>query len=256
MTSPDMHTLAGAYALDALSEHERARFQRHLDECAACTQEVREMRATAARLGAAVAADPSPEFKQRVLAQVRTTRQDSPTASVDSVERTRRRTGAPRWAVGLSAAAAVVGLAVAGVSAGLASDANDELTVAQQQLEQARAQYSPAGDLLTASDVRIASNDALTGGGGTVVASQSQNRMMFLGSQLPDHGPDHDYQIWLMDPEGIPRSAGIVGTETAGDGVLMTDGIQGMAKVAMTVEPKGGSPEPTTAPVLWVDLPA
>lgn len=35
-----MHELAGAFALDALSDEERGFFTRHLDECAACRQEV------------------------------------------------------------------------------------------------------------------------------------------------------------------------------------------------------------------------
>lgn len=75
MSSPEMHTLAGAFAVNALSEHERARFQRHIEECESCAQEVRELRATAARLGAAVAEEQtSSQLKARVLAEVRATR--------------------------------------------------------------------------------------------------------------------------------------------------------------------------------------
>ncbi|MFX7198000.1 zf-HC2 domain-containing protein, partial [Acinetobacter baumannii] len=43
MTSdaPDIHTLSGAYALDALEPDEAAAFEGHLDSCASCTDEVR-----------------------------------------------------------------------------------------------------------------------------------------------------------------------------------------------------------------------
>ena len=38
--SSDLHTLSGAYALNALSAEEAEQFQRHLEACPACTQEV------------------------------------------------------------------------------------------------------------------------------------------------------------------------------------------------------------------------
>ncbi|MDI5982443.1 RskA family anti-sigma factor, partial [Amycolatopsis magusensis] len=108
MTSPDMHTLAGAYALDALDDVERERFRRHLAECPSCAQEVRELQATAARLGAAVAEDPPPGMKAEVLASIRATRQEPPSAGGDRGGRSRRGGGAPRWVVFLTTAAAVV----------------------------------------------------------------------------------------------------------------------------------------------------
>jgi anti-sigma-K factor RskA len=65
-----LHALAGAYALDALEAAERDRFERHLLDCRACQAEVRGFAATAAALGAAVAAQPPPHLRQRVLAAV------------------------------------------------------------------------------------------------------------------------------------------------------------------------------------------
>jgi anti-sigma-K factor RskA len=64
------HSLAGAYALDALEPGERARFERHLRGCAACRAEVRGFAATAAELGLAASATPPPSLKGRVLADV------------------------------------------------------------------------------------------------------------------------------------------------------------------------------------------
>ena len=37
---PEPHTLAGAYAMDALDGQDRARFERHLERCEECTREV------------------------------------------------------------------------------------------------------------------------------------------------------------------------------------------------------------------------
>ncbi|MFY9999572.1 MAG: zf-HC2 domain-containing protein, partial [Trebonia sp.] len=47
----DLHVLAGAYALDALDDAERDRFERHLRGCQACQNVVRGFAATAAALG-------------------------------------------------------------------------------------------------------------------------------------------------------------------------------------------------------------
>ncbi|WP_131764131.1 zf-HC2 domain-containing protein [Actinomadura fibrosa] len=52
---PDVHALAGAYALDGLPEAERGRFEDHLGECGDCAREVRGLREVAARLGSAAA---------------------------------------------------------------------------------------------------------------------------------------------------------------------------------------------------------
>ena len=38
--SDDIHALSGAYAVDALDDVERARFERHLANCEACRAEV------------------------------------------------------------------------------------------------------------------------------------------------------------------------------------------------------------------------
>ena len=60
MTAADLHTLTGAFALDALSEREAKEFDRHLSRCPMCAQEVGELRETAARLALAVAEVPPP----------------------------------------------------------------------------------------------------------------------------------------------------------------------------------------------------
>ena len=55
----DTHTLAGAYAMDAISGPDRERFERHLAGCAECAQEIASLREATALLGTA-AAEPMP----------------------------------------------------------------------------------------------------------------------------------------------------------------------------------------------------
>ena len=74
----DLHTLTGAYAADALDPVERDEFERHLQECADCRQEVAELRATTARLAGASYEMPAAELRGRVLDEVSRTRQEAP----------------------------------------------------------------------------------------------------------------------------------------------------------------------------------
>ncbi|HEY9395441.1 MAG TPA: zf-HC2 domain-containing protein, partial [Nocardioides sp.] len=51
MTAHDIHALSGAYAVDALDDIERARFEEHLAVCADCRDEVASLRDTTWMLG-------------------------------------------------------------------------------------------------------------------------------------------------------------------------------------------------------------
>jgi hypothetical protein len=74
----DLHVLSGIYVLDALGGPERDSFERHLQHCALCEDEVRGLRETAARLGLAKALDPPPRMRPRVLAAAYRIRQLPP----------------------------------------------------------------------------------------------------------------------------------------------------------------------------------
>src|SRR6202167_558866 len=76
----DLHSLTGAYALDALEGGaERERFARHLSRCQSCASEVRGFREVATAMAfAAAAAAPPPEMRAQVLTAVAHTRQLPP----------------------------------------------------------------------------------------------------------------------------------------------------------------------------------
>ncbi|MEU8804871.1 hypothetical protein AB0C35_45630, partial [Spirillospora sp. NPDC048819] len=105
----DLHALAGPYALDAIDDAgERRLFEAHLAVCETCAAELREFRATTARLGMAVAEAPPPRLRDRVLADIGHVRQLPPVPAA-SPRRTSARPVRPRrWrraaAAGLAAA--------------------------------------------------------------------------------------------------------------------------------------------------------
>lgn len=250
MTQPDMHTMAGAYALDALSEHERVRFERHLGECASCGQEVRELQATAARLGEAAAEQPPPELKQRVLDEIATTRQERPKARHGEPPRARASRGVPRWAMAITAAAAVVAMALAGVFGGMALQTQGELNTATEQIQQLRARYGPMGELLRAPDAQISHAESSIGGSATVVYSPSQHEVMFLAEGLPQQPENRDYQLWVLTP-GEVEPAPVLPEKGKSTAMLLQD-VRDSAQLALTIEPEGGSEKPSMDPFLTV----
>src|SRR5260221_763608 len=77
----DLHTLAGAYVLDAVSDDVRGRFAAHLAACAQCRDEVDRRRDAAARLGTAQASLPRPELRETTIRAAYFPRQAVPSAA-------------------------------------------------------------------------------------------------------------------------------------------------------------------------------
>jgi anti-sigma-K factor RskA len=239
-----LHLLTGAYAADALSDPEREEFEQHLAGCADCTQEVRELRATGARLAGAVAEAPPPGLRDRVLAEIATVRQDPPV--VDELERRRRSTR--RWSSRLLGVAAAILLVV--------SLSLSALTITlDRRLDQLEADTDDVAAVLAAPDAQAL--PARPGGEGSalVVLSRSRGKAVFVASGLAATGADRTYQLWLLGPGSQPRSAGLLALKPDGRATQLLDGdTAGANGVALTVERAGGAPAPTTEPVVVVDL--
>ncbi|GAA3948656.1 anti-sigma factor [Actinomadura viridis] len=224
----DPHALSGAYALDALSDTERRRFERHLAGCPTCDTEVGGLRETAARLALAAARRPPDALRDRVLAEIRHTRQLPP--------RLPRHLPAPRGAGWLAAAACLVLALVSGVAAVRAHDAAERAEAFNRQMT----------GVLTAPDAR-----AVTAGGVTIVTSRSQDRALITVSRLESLPSDQVYQMWFMGPDA-PRSIGTM--KPGAPPPVIAGGLRGARQIGVTVEPGGGSPRPTGAPILTVPL--
>ncbi|MFE6040484.1 anti-sigma factor domain-containing protein [Streptomyces sp. NPDC056452] len=249
MSTADLHTLTGAYALHALPEDERLAFERHLEACEACTQEVRELSATAARLGLAVSITAPPALRDRVLREITTVRQEPPAHGRSG------RAGAPagragRWSTYALAACVAAAAAFGGVAVWqnqVAQDARQEAHRAQQHNEQ-------LARVLSAPDARTGSG-ALDGGArGAVVVSQSENQAVFLASGLARPPGGKVYQLWFND-DGTMRSAGLMNPSAPDDAVLLDGPVDGASGMGITVEPAGGSEQPTSAPLALMDFP-
>ncbi|MEU6113019.1 anti-sigma factor [Streptomyces sp. NPDC047117] len=245
MNDADLHTATGAYALNALPDDERVQFERHLRECAACRQEVAELTATAARLGQAVAAVPPAELKGRVLQRIATVRQEPPAVGGDRFSGRSWRRSLPRLALAACLAAAA---AFGGIAVWQHQEAEEARSAAQQQAAELAA-------VLAAPDARASTGKLGDGGTGTVVVSQTRNRAAFVASGLADLPGGKVYQLWFNDG-GTMRSAGTF-SAARGAAATLLDGDVGKASgMGVTVEPAGGSREPTTRPIALMDFPA
>jgi anti-sigma-K factor RskA len=268
----EIHTLTGAYALDALSEAEREGFEHHLAECESCTAEVAELQATSTRLGMAVAVTPPPAMKAQVLAAARRVRQLPPSGplvdlagpvqdhrpsgtghSTDhgpavrgsgpgdsgTVRFLRRRWST--WAPALAAAACLVVAVVFGVQS----------FSAQRESQQAQEQLDLVMTVLSAPDARIAtasSGDSRA----TAVVSQSQGKIAFMARDMPPLPEDRSYQVWSIGPTGM-HSVGVMASGAEPAPVLgdLADG----RSVGVTIEPLGGSTTPSADPIMEFALP-
>ncbi|MFE0020174.1 anti-sigma factor domain-containing protein [Amycolatopsis sp. NPDC059021] len=229
----EVHTLTGAYALDAVSETERIAFERHLADCATCRQEVFELRETAARLGAASVVEPPARLRAAVLDGIARTRQRPPVVT-DGDGRPARRWR--RWAIASVAAAAVVaGVIVAGPG---------------QTPDPAQRYEAAVGSVLAAPDA-VTVHGTGPGAGTRVVVSRARGEIVVLAAGLPALDPARVYQVWVIGPDG-PRSAGLLAGQQAPPVLAAIP--QEADRVGITAEPAGGSAHPTTPAVAMISL--
>jgi anti-sigma-K factor RskA len=260
-----MHELAAAYALDALEPRELRRFERHLEGCPECEDEVRVLSQDTVRLGCAAAAHPPDWMRERVFMAVRNTAQEPaltparPAVSARSSVRARARGAGARlgsrprpqrrFAVRLTAGLAVASLAAAAALGALLVRTNAELN---QQRTAARA----VNQVLAASDAKTVSATGLT-----AIVSPGLHRAVVTVHGLAGLSKGQVYQLWVMDPatgqSRTVRSVGLLSLDSATgtSGPLVATALaDSSAVLAVTVEPAGGSAQPTTEPVTQLPL--
>lgn len=234
----DIHALVGAYAIDALDDLERAAFERHLAECPACQAEVAGLREAAAMIGATVATEPSAGLRDRVLAQIATVRPLPPPVDPPAAVAGRRTRFRPSALV--AAAAAVIAL---GAGVAVVQPWDDDTS--QTQLS--------ALDRVRAADDAETFTQTLDGGAtATVVRSRSLNEAVLLTADMPPPPEGKVYELWLNHEDVGMVAAGLM---DGGDHEIPLDGDPASAHgFGITVEPAGGSDEPSGDPIALIDF--
>ncbi|MEV5648249.1 anti-sigma factor [Nocardia sp. NPDC052254] len=235
-TSDDLLELACPYALDAVDDSERGDIEHRLADAGtelaqAFSTVVREVRDTMGALSVLDATDPPPDLETRILAELDRARPAEPTAAVP-ITRTARRPGL-RW---LAAVAVVV--AAAGIGGGVLAHQHATDTSGPPSAEQ----------ILRQPDAHATTTSLETGGNLTVRTSPGMGAATVAFDGTPPAPDGRVYQLWVVPPSGAPRSAGVLDRMPSTTAPLVTT-YQGGDTLAVTVEPAGGSPAPTTTPI-------
>lgn len=274
--SEDIHALSGAYAVDALDDVERARFERHLAGCPACRAEVDGLASAASELSVLTEAAPPASLRAKVLAEIATVRPLPPLTAPQAESGDDAVTSAPpapsqpaaeaapaeshgdqgrhadelserrrsRSARGLArgwrvvvAAATVAVLAIGGLTVWRQIDKDPSRALADQVL---------AAPDATRYGARLAG-----GATATIVRSTSLQKAVIVTSGMAQPPTGKVFQLWLQDATGHMTSAGLM--PGGGDQVVVLSGDASHSKGAgITVEPAGGSDQPTTNPIAFV----
>lgn len=244
MSEMDIHKLTGAYAMDALDELERARFEQHLSGCEDCRAEVAELRETAALLAEAVATEPPPALRESVLAgisQVRPLPPEVPETTPESEPSSLTRAGRRAWVPFLVAAAValLVGVGALIVQPWAGDDDVPQLTAAEQVLQ--------------APDAQAVFLDLGEAGRATVTRSKAEDKAVISTEDMVSAPDGKAYELWFMSPDEKFVSAGLM--PDVPDQTVVLDGSAADAvAVGITVEPDGGSKQPTSKPIALFDL--
>jgi anti-sigma-K factor RskA len=171
--------------------------------------------------------------------------------------------GLPWW-VGLAAAVALVALLLDDMKLRRQREAlrGQEASLAQS-LESARAELARrelVSRVMESEDVRV----LFLGGQGPqpsarakVFWSERAKRGVLLGGNLAALPADRQYQLWVFD-KGKPVDAGVFDVDAEGRALFESKDLAAIARAenfAVTIEPKGGVPQPT-GPIVLVGTPA
>lgn len=250
--------------LGALGTSERRALDEHLKTCSACSAELAELRDAAGLLAhASTPAEPSPNVRARILDEIR--KEAKPVSeSSSTVVPFRPRTAASPWPnlMRLAAAIAFVALLV-GLGVLWRRDARSRQEIVrlsqqinQQQEEAARnrqamTRQSEALALLNTPGMKkmdLAGTQTAAAARATFVYDRNTGRAMLMTEGLPSAPAGMAYQVWFI-PKGHSPMPGKTLTVDASGHAMMMDQMpleaRDNAVVAVTLEPKGGSPAPT-----------
>jgi anti-sigma-K factor RskA len=230
---PDLIALATPYALHAVPESELADIERRVaaappEVSQAFDDEVRAVRETMAVVSAATAVEPPDHLRNRLLTEVRS----------DPVRALRPRI--KRWQTVVLAAAAALVIGVGALGVGMALRPAPSPSTAEQ--------------VFAAPDVRTVSGQIPTGGTATVVFSREKNAGVLVMNNVAPPAPGTVYQMWLIGDKG-PESAGTMDAKAvAPSTTAVLPNLGDSQTLAFTVEPPGGSPQPTSQPFAKLSL--
>ena len=221
-----IESLIAAYAMGSVPEEEVPAIRAHILSCEACFAEAESYTEALAVLATSVAPVALPDgFAARVLSEARG-KAVTPAKGVVTPRRW--------WRVLAPTVAVIATISLLGTTVALVRSADRQR------------EY----DRVVAALIRDPDAISLHGpGGAEAVLASSENGLVLVTLELGEAPRGRDYQLWLMK-DGVPEPS--VTFDVTGSVVVVESGddLEGYEGAAITVEPDGGSRQPTTEPVL------
>ncbi len=229
--------LAAACALGALVGEERLWFEAYLAEHPELNAEVEELGSIANLLALAPAEqEPPPGLRRSVLERVGAPREvvsEAPPRRSRREDSTRRLLRPGMLAAAAAALVAVVGLLVWNFSL---QDQNGDL---REEIAQRRTFEMEGSGLASKS--------------GAEVLLMDKDRAVLVADDLPPAPDGEVYETWIIR-DGVPEPAGLFEPSDGNAASPVKGSVEGAEAVAVTLEPDGGSPMPTSDPLLVAPL--
>ena len=225
----NIHEQVAAYALNALDDDERDAFERHLEECASCREQLPALADAAASLAeTADPVEPPAELRDRIV--------DSARRGGTVVRFPRRRIVPLSAAVAAVAACAAIGLGI------WAATLDNDLS---NQREARKADEAALAVLVDPAARRV----SLKGRPG-VLAVRPDGAAALAVSSLGPAPSGRTYEAWVIRGDALRRAGEFPGESGRPTLVALPLRVSHGAVVAVTVERSGGVSQPTTKPIL------
>jgi len=259
----DLHSVVGAYALDALAGSDLFRFERHLARCARCASEFSALREAAACLAVGPAAgpaeEPPPGLTERAVAAAARTRQ-LPREAENTGSRSGRKTAAGRSGAGrralrmLRPARTRLALSVAAAAVIAAAALGVAVSTEAHRFGEQESRAHAIAAVLAAPDATVLRARGTTGGSATIVMSARRHALIFTATRLPKVPSSERYELWLMGPSGDRPAGMLPGARHGMTGPVIAWGLRPGDRLGLTVEPARGSRRPSSAMILTLAL--
>jgi len=258
---PRIEELLPFYALDALSDEERQLVESYLAEHPEVREQIGDLQSATAALPYAVTpVEPQRRLKDALMARVavdeRSRASEQRQASVPRQNRWANLFPAFSFAV---ATIAVIWAVILNIQLSQlrkeVSSLGDALVAQSNSLEQINAKLpqTPVSDVVTIS---LKGTNARHQAQGQLIADPKSDSAVMVITGLSQLEAGKTYQVWLIDAGG-PKSAGLLTVDAHGQGVLIVSSdsqIGSFQALGISIEPDGGSPQPTGDIVVLSDL--
>lgn len=259
-TPEQLREMATGYVLGALSESEARAFATYLESSPEAQREVAELRELLPVIASAIEGPrPSASLRARVIAHATraSARLAAPPVSVKPIRPSRPFPIA--WIAMAASLVALIGVSISHIGLRTSLAARDSaLAVLQQRLAAADSQRVDAQELLTGLLDTHTTFTRLTSKTNT-----QQDIRLFCNwhtqvayasaAGLAPSGAGRVYQLWFIPKSGAPIPSVTFTVDQRGNAQLIDIKLpetQEIAAAAVTDEPTGGSPQPTTTPFL------